>query len=77
MVVKSSSEFGWLLALLWPFILWSIGYYVGFVVMEHPHGWGVFPGLGIVSGLFLTILHMANLIHKRRKRLRSEKSGTL
>ena len=72
MVAKSSSEFGWLLALLWPFILGSLGYYVGFVVMGHPHGWGVFPGLGIVCGLSLTLLHIANLISKRRKRLRGE-----
>jgi membrane protein DedA with SNARE-associated domain len=76
MVAKSSSEFGWLLSLLWPFILGSIGYYVGFVVFEHPHAWQVFPALGIVTGLFVTVLHIANLIHKRRKRLRSEKSGS-
>ena len=32
---------------------------------------------GFVCGLFLTVLHIANLIHKRRKRLQSEKSGAL
>ena len=36
-----------------------------------------FSALGIVCGLFLTVLHIANLIHKRRKRLQSEKSGAL
>ena len=77
MVVNRPSEFGWLLSLLWPFILGSIGYYVGFVVFDHPHAWQVFPALGIVCGLFLTVLHIANLIHKRRKRLQSEKSGAL